>query len=131
MKKIDNPVKPAPKVGNDVWIGQFAVIMGGVTIGDGSVVASHSVVTKDVPPFSIVGGNPARVIRPRFSDSIVERMLSARWWQSGLHDLAGMAMDDPERFLDELEAHADKKPWQPEPLHLWARIQPMLAATSK
>jgi virginiamycin A acetyltransferase len=67
-------------VGNDVWIGYRALVLPGVTIGDGAVVASASVVTADVPPYAVVAGNPARVIRMRFEDDDVERLLRASWW---------------------------------------------------
>ena len=67
-------------VGNDVWIGYSAVVMPGVTIGHGAVVAAASVVTTDVPPYGIVGGNPARLIRMRFDDDDVELLLRAAWW---------------------------------------------------
>ena len=67
-------------VGNDVWIGMDALVMPGVTIGDGAVVAAASVVTGDVPPYAIVGGNPARVLRSRLDERSVERLLAIRWW---------------------------------------------------
>ena len=67
-------------VGNDVWIGYEAVILAGVTIGDGAIVAARAVVTQDVPPYTIVGGVPARPIRKRFSDQEIERLLTLRWW---------------------------------------------------
>lgn len=68
------------RVGHDVWIGYDALILPGVTIGDGAVVAAASVVTADVPPYAIVAGNPARVVRSRFSDEDVERLLRVAWW---------------------------------------------------
>lgn len=74
------PFKGDTVIGNDVWIGYDAVIMPGVTIGDGAIVAAKSVVTKDVPPYTIVGGNPAQVIRQRFSDDIVQCLLAIAWW---------------------------------------------------
>lgn len=68
-------------VGNDVWIGYEAVVMAGVRIGDGAIVASRAVVTRDVPPYAIVGGVPAKVIKYRFDLATVERLLAIRWWE--------------------------------------------------
>lgn len=67
-------------VGNDVWIGYEAVILSGVTIGDGAVIGARAVVTKDVPPYTIMGGVPARPIRRRFDEVTVETLLRLRWW---------------------------------------------------
>ena len=67
-------------IGNDVWIGYEAVVLSGVTIGDGAIVGSRAVVTKDVPPYTIVAGVPARPIRKRFEDAIVEKLEALRWW---------------------------------------------------
>lgn len=67
-------------IGNDVWIGYEAVIMAGVTIGDGAIIGTRAVVTKDVAPYSIVGGIPAREIRKRFAPEVVERLRELRWW---------------------------------------------------
>lgn len=67
-------------IGNDVWIGIKCIIMDGVTIGDGAIVAAGSVVTKDVPSYSIVGGVPAKVIKYRFSEEIINRLLEIKWW---------------------------------------------------
>jgi virginiamycin A acetyltransferase len=67
-------------VGNDVWIGMDATIMPGVTIGDGAIIGARSVVTNDVEPYTIVGGNPAKVIRKRFDPQIIEKLLEIRWW---------------------------------------------------
>ena len=67
-------------VGSDVWIGYEAVILAGVTIGDGAIIGSRAVVTKDVPPYTIVGGVPARPIRLRFPRETVDRLLALRWW---------------------------------------------------
>lgn len=68
-------------IGNDVWIGASATILRGVTVGDGSVIGANSLVTKDVPPYSIVAGNPARVIRMRFSDDLINELLEIKWWE--------------------------------------------------
>lgn len=67
-------------VGNDVWIGTEAIIMPGVTIGDGAVIGTRAVVTKGVPPYTIVGGNPAKEIRKRFSEEEIHLLLQAKWW---------------------------------------------------
>lgn len=67
-------------VGNDVWIGLESVIMPGVTIGDGAVIAAKSVVVKDVAPYTIVGGNPAKVIKQRFKDPAIKQLLQIQWW---------------------------------------------------
>lgn len=67
-------------VGNDVLIGSHALILGGVTVGDGAVVAAGAVVTKDVPPYAVVGGVPAKVIKYRFSQEIIDQLLELKWW---------------------------------------------------
>lgn len=67
-------------VGNDVWIGYEAVVLSGVTIGDGAIIGTRAVVTKDVPPYTIVGGIPAKPIRKRFSDEVVSKLLELQWW---------------------------------------------------
>ena len=67
-------------IGNDVWIGYEAVIMAGVHIGDGAVIAARAVVAKDVPPYTIVGGTPAKEIRKRFEADVIERLLMLKWW---------------------------------------------------
>lgn len=76
----DLPWKGDTTIGNDVWIGYESLVMPGVTIGDGAIVAARSVVTGDVPPYSIVGGNPAAVIRRRFPDDVIARLLQVAWW---------------------------------------------------
>lgn len=68
-------------IGNDVWIGYEAVIMSGVTIGDGAIIGTRAVVTKDVPPYAIVGGVPAKLIRKRFSEDTVGKLLKLQWWK--------------------------------------------------
>lgn len=67
-------------IGNDVWIGYEAVIMSGVTVGDGAIIGTRAVVTKDVPPYTIVGGVPAKLIRRRFDDATVDKLETLRWW---------------------------------------------------
>ena len=67
-------------IGNDVWIGYEAIIMAGVHIGDGAIIATRAVVTKDIPPYTIVGGIPANPIRKRFSDEIIQKLEILKWW---------------------------------------------------
>lgn len=74
------PVKGDTHLGNDVWIGYQAMIMPGVTVGDGAVIATRAVVTKNVPPDAVVAGNPARVVRFRFSKAEIDRLLALKWW---------------------------------------------------
>jgi virginiamycin A acetyltransferase len=79
-RKDDMVSKGEVKIGNDVWIGTQTVILSGVIIGDGAVIAANSVVTSDVPPYAIVGGTPAKVLKYRFSDDIIEKLLKIKWW---------------------------------------------------
>lgn len=81
------PFKGDIVIGNDVWIGRESVIMPGVKIGDGCIVAAYSVVTKDVPPYTVCGGNPARSIKKRFDDSLIELLLAVKWWDLGEEEL--------------------------------------------
>lgn len=67
-------------IGNDVWIGYEAVILAGVTIGDGAIIGARAVVTKDVPPYTVVGGVPAKPIRKRFDDETIAKLLKLKWW---------------------------------------------------
>ncbi len=75
------------RIGNDVWFGANSTVMSGITVGDGAVIAAFSVVTKDVPPYAIIGGNPARIIRRRFSEETIKHLLEVKWW------------DWPERYI--------------------------------
>ena len=79
-KLMELPSRGDTIIGNDVWIGYEALIMPGVKIGDGAVIAARSVVVSDIPPYVVAGGNPARPIKQRFSDSEVAQLLSIQWW---------------------------------------------------
>lgn len=78
--KIFDDSSPKVIIGNDVWIGMNSSIMGGVKIGDGAIIGSHALVTKDVPPYSIVGGVPARIIKYRFEQEVIDDLLILKWW---------------------------------------------------
>ena len=79
-KLIDLPSRGDTIVGNDVWLGYDSLIMPGITIGDGAVIAARSVVVKDIPPYTIAGGNPAKPIKQRFSDDAIAQLLQIKWW---------------------------------------------------
>lgn len=68
-------------IGNDVWIGYEAVVLAGVTVGDGAIIGARALVTKDVPPYTIVGGVPARIIRRRFPEDTIAKLLKLQWWE--------------------------------------------------
>jgi virginiamycin A acetyltransferase len=74
------PTKGDTTIGNDVWIGHHAVIMPGIRIGDGAMIGSYSIVTKNVEPYAVVAGNPAKLIRKRYPDEVIEKLLNIRWW---------------------------------------------------
>jgi acetyltransferase-like isoleucine patch superfamily enzyme len=88
-------------IGNDVWIGSRAIIKQGVKIGNGAVIGMGSIVTKDVPPYCVVGGNPARLIKKRFQDSLIEKLLESKWWELSDERLMelGHLINKPEDFL--------------------------------
>jgi acetyltransferase-like isoleucine patch superfamily enzyme len=89
-------------IGNDVWIGYGAYISRGVTIGDGAIIAAHAVVTRDVAPYAIVAGVPAKPIRYRFAPEVIEALQRLRWWDYGLNALDGVQFDDIESAITQV-----------------------------
>ncbi len=83
----DLPLKGDTVIGNDVWIGQNATIMPGVHIGDGAIIGANAVVARDVDPYSIVAGNPARLIRKRFDDEMIELLEKFAWWDKSIEEI--------------------------------------------
>lgn len=83
----DLPLKGDTVIGNDVWIGQNAVILPGVRIGDGAIIGASSVVGSDVPPYTIVAGNPARTLRKRFDEELTALLLELRWWDKSVEEI--------------------------------------------
>lgn len=85
--KEDLPFKGDTVVGNDVWIGQNSTILPGVHIGDGAIIGLNSVVTRDVPPYTIVAGNPAKAVRKRFDDELIDLLLKLKWWNKSVEEI--------------------------------------------
>ena len=81
------PIKGDTVVGNDVWIGQNATVLPGVHIGDGAIVGCNSVVGSDIPPYTIVAGNPAKPIRKRFDDDLIKLLLEFKWWDKSIEEI--------------------------------------------
>jgi acetyltransferase-like isoleucine patch superfamily enzyme len=95
--------KPAPRIEHDVWIGADVHIARGITIGTGAIIATKSVVTKDVPPYALVAGIPAVVKKYRFPPEIIERLLASKWWEYAFGSFAGMDTTQTEKFLNDFE----------------------------
>lgn len=94
------------RIGHDVWIGRSAIVLAGVTVGNGSVIGAGSVVTKDVPPYAIVAGNPARLIRYRFDEGVIRKLEEINWWnfsEARLKKFGGL-FNDVEGFLSAMQA---------------------------
>lgn len=118
------------RIGNDVWIGEGVLIRRGVTIGDGAVIGSRSVVTKDIPPYAIAVGAPARVVRLRFSEKIIARLLDLKWWDYGLSATEGASMNrvvSAIRIMEENIASGRATLYTP-PLHDAREIVPNIAS---
>jgi len=97
------------KIGNDVWSGHNANIMPGVNVGDGAVIAAGAVVTKDVPAYAIVAGVPAKIIKYRFTEKTINRLLSIKWWDLELSELSGLPFRDIDKCMDILEENKLRK----------------------
>lgn len=107
--------KPMPVIGNDVWIGANVTLSPGISVGNGAVIAAESVVTRSVPDYAIVGGNPARLIKYRFPEPIIARMLKIGWWDYNFTDLHALPLNDVEAFLDGFDALAKTLKRMPKP----------------
>jgi virginiamycin A acetyltransferase len=89
MENKSYPVKGDTVIGNDVWIGHNATLMAGVKIGDGAIIATNSNVVKDVEPYSVVGGNPAKVLKKRFDQETIDELLALKWWDWSIEKITG------------------------------------------
>lgn len=94
-------------IGNDVWIGSDVSLSGGISIGDGAVIAAGSIVTRDILPYEIVGGVPAKRIRMRFDEAICDALLKSKWWNYELADLYLLNLNSPEDFVDNFQKKMD------------------------
>lgn len=101
------PLLQPATLGHDVWIGRGAMVLEGVQVGTGAIIATRALVTRDVPPYAIVAGVPAKIIRYRHSPEIIERLLASHWWALDHEWLKTMPMDQPQLFLDQLDALSD------------------------
>ncbi|MGX1017698.1 virginiamycin A acetyltransferase [Pseudomonas sp. Y3 TE3536] len=99
--------KAYPQIGNDVWIGRDVTLRMGITIGDGAVIAAGALVTKDVPPYAVVGGNPAKVLKYRFSEEIIAELLRLQWWNYDPSKICQIGFKDAGRFCTELQHSID------------------------
>ncbi|HAK64112.1 MAG TPA: chloramphenicol acetyltransferase [Alphaproteobacteria bacterium] len=110
----ETPAQPLTRgpvrIGNDVWIGARAIILSGVTIGDGAVIGAGSVVARDAPPYAIMAGNPAQVARMRFAPDVIARLLILRWWDwpdEKIMRYSSLLYGDMDAFLQAVDADAD------------------------
>ena len=100
----EKPLAARVTIGNDVWIGSHVALKPGIHIGDGAVIATGAVVTKDVAPYAVVGGVPAKRIKERFSEKIIEELLKLKWWEYNFVDFREIEADIPvELFIDKLQ----------------------------
>lgn len=100
---VQAPQKPQVEVEHDVWVGQNATLAAGIKIGIGSIIAANSVVTKNVEPYSIVGGNPAKLIKYRFPKEIIDRLLTSKWWEYNFIDFYNFDISNINNFLTNFE----------------------------
>lgn len=115
---VPPPESEQAEIGSDVWIGANVIIMGGIKIGDGAVIAGGAIVTRDVLPYEVVAGVPARHLKFRFDEQTIQRLLAVKWWDCTLDSLSNLKFEDIRSCLDELEnraalglLHLRSNPW--------------------
>lgn len=132
IEPFDKQDSMPPEIGNDVWIGEGVLLRGGIKVGDGAVIAARSVVTRDVPPYSIVAGVPATVKRMRFSEKVVEQLRLLEWWKYNFFDLPSWS--DVSEFIDILSEKVDSGaivPYAPQKIDIAHEIQSLLSSQRK
>lgn len=102
--RVKGPSADPAVIGHDVWIGAGAMVCQGVTVGTGAVIAGGAVVTKDVPPYAIVAGVPAKIIRYRFDEGTIDRLLNSKWWELEPKDMAGVDFQNVSDALDKISS---------------------------
>lgn len=114
-KRLDHTTTKETTIENDVWIGVGAFIRTGVTIGTGAIIGAHAVVTKDVPPYSIVVGNPGKIIRTRVPGHHINELLKTRWWEFSPPQLSGCPFDNPQGSIEFIKKirESGEKPYFP------------------
>lgn len=102
-KFYDHPQAKPLEIQNDVWIGQDVLLKNGIVIGNGAVVGAGAIVVKDVAPYEIVAGVPARRLRFRFNETTIEALLKLKWWEYAIPQLPDAGWNDPERFIPTMQ----------------------------
>ena len=102
FSSIPTEINKTVEIGNDVWIGEAVFINDGVKIGTGAIIGAHSVVTKDVPPYAIVAGAPAKILRYRFDEDTIQRLLDSKWWEWPDGRLTMEDFSSPEKLLTDI-----------------------------
>jgi tetrahydrodipicolinate N-succinyltransferase len=121
QRKDPGVVARMTTIGNDVWMGQDVFVKAGVSVGDGAIVAARSVVTRDVDPYTIVAGIPARPLRSRFDEATIKRLLGVAWWRFSIFDIYDIDFRNVSAALDSIEKRLDEgsiQPFLPEKLTL-------------
>jgi acetyltransferase-like isoleucine patch superfamily enzyme len=108
-QKVSHKTVKKTTIGNDVWIGVDVFIRTGVTIGTGAIIGAHAVVTKDVPPYAVVGGNPGRIIKKRFSDEVINDLLEVAWWNYSPQQLSGCPFSDVKEAINFVKVLREQK----------------------
>ncbi|MEG3109238.1 MULTISPECIES: CatB-related O-acetyltransferase [unclassified Pantoea] len=109
IKRVQWREHPKTEIGSDVWVGAQSVIKAGVKIGHGAVIAANSVVTKDIPPYSIVGGSPAKEIKKRFTQVQIEQLLNLKWWGLEIKEISSLPFDNIDECIKLLKEIRNQK----------------------